>query len=290
MPLISSRRSSQSHANLPIALLTALALIAALLYLQLLYAMSWILRPFYNSSQEFPPLRHSIERAEKLTVNIILGIVPTSFYRSPPVSGILHMHEDFAHRIPSAPRYANDTTSHTQSTTILPAPLPLCYPESSMERTGIIHHDSRLLAPASSIYSTGDSSVYDTVKQYKTGKQRISVVEMHQSQSQQVTQTYAQTPTNSSVPVSVIPASFDKSPAVSFDGAREASMHTFPTEVDDSNNSLMLRMSKRVKSRSTESYPGRFPVSDGLEYSNLATAEMNFRERGTTSVRPFSDY
>jgi hypothetical protein len=186
------------------------------------------------------------------------------------------------------PDYANDTTSHTQSTTILPAPLPLCYPESSMERTGIIHHDSRLLAPASSIYSTGDSSVYDTVKQYKTGKQRISVVEMHQSQSQQVTQTYAQTPTNSSVPVSVIPASFDKSPAVSFDGAREASMHTFPTEVDDSNNSLMLRMSKRVKSRSTESYPGRFPVSDGLEYSNLATAEMNFRERGTTSVRPFS--
>jgi hypothetical protein len=290
MPLIYSRRTSQSHANLPIAFFTALALIAALLYLQLLYAMSWILRPFYNSSQEFPPLRHPIEKAEKLTVNIILGIVPTSFYRSPPVSDTLHMHENSANRISSAPRYAQEPASYTQSTTIFPAPLPLCYPESSMERTGILHHNSRLLAPASSSYSTRDSSVYDTVKKYTTSKHRISVVETHQSQSQQVTQAYAQTQTNSSVPVPVIPASIDHSPALSFDGAREASMHSFPTEVDDSNDSLMLRVSKRVKSRSTESYPGKFPVSGWLDYSNLATAEMNFRERGTTSVRPFSDY
>lgn len=67
-------------------------------------------------------------------------------------------------------------------------------------------------------------------------------------------------------------------------------MHSFPTETEDSTSSMTLQMSRRSKIRSTESYPGKFPVSDGLEYSNLATASLNFRERGTTSVRPFSDY
>ncbi|KAJ5125451.1 hypothetical protein N7448_004771 [Penicillium atrosanguineum] len=286
MPLISSRRSSQSHANLPIALLTTFTLITALVYLQLIYAISWILRPFYNSGQEFPPMRRTIEKAERLTVNIILGIVPTSFYRSPPVSGLLHMHEDSAHRIPSVPRYVYDPASHTQGTTVLPT-LSQCYPENSIERTGIIHHDSHFPVCATPDHYTRDSSVYDTVKKHTTGKQRISVVEMHQSQ--QATQTYQQTK-SPLVPAPVISAPLEKSPAASFDGVREASMHSFLTETDNSNNSLTLRMSKRAKSRSTESYPGRFPVSDRLEYTNLATAELNFREKGTTFVRPFSDY
>lgn len=42
-------------------------------------------------------------------------------------------------------------------------------------------------------------------------------------------------------------------------------------------------------SRSVESYPGNFPVSEGLEYSGLATAPHHIRGRVTTSVRPFSD-
>jgi hypothetical protein len=280
MPVITPRRNSHSHyhANLPITLLTALALIAALIYLQLAYAISWLLRPFYNSSQEFPPLRHTIERAEKLTVNIILGIVPTSFYRSPPVSGLLHMHEDSAHRATSAPPYTYETASHTKARAVIPAQIPQCYPENSVERMGT--RDSRLLREIPPDSHARESSVYDTVKKYATtGKQRISVVEMQMHQS-----TLSQ-----SVPVPDIPQP-QKSPAASFDGAQEASMHLFPS--DGSTNSMTLRMTRRSKSksRSMESYPGKFPVSDGLEYSNLARASANFRERGTTSVRPFSDY
>lgn len=286
MPLRSSRRSSPSHANLPIAFLTTLALITALVYLQLIYAISWILQPFYNSSQEFPPLRRTIEKAEKLTINIIISIVPTSLYRSPPATGLLHIHEDSGHRVPSVPRYVYDPVSHNQATTVLPT-MPQCYPENSIERTGLVHQDSHLPVLATPDHYTRDSSVYDTVKKYTNGKQRISVVEMHQSQ--QLTQTFQQTE-SSSAPVPVIPSPLEKSPAAVFDGAREASIHSLPTETDHSNHSLTLRMSKRAKSRSTESYPGKFPVSDGLEYSNLATAELNFRERGTTFVRPFSDY
>ncbi|KAJ5777895.1 hypothetical protein N7520_001141 [Penicillium odoratum] len=51
-----------------------------------------------------------------------------------------------------------------------------------------------------------------------------------------------------------------------------------------------VRMDRKTKCHSTESYPGKFPVSEGIEFSGLATAEYAFRERGTTTVRPFSDY
>lgn len=43
------------------------------------------------------------------------------------------------------------------------------------------------------------------------------------------------------------------------------------------------------RSRSVESYPGKFPASDGVEFSSLATASHQMRGRGTTSVRPFSE-
>ncbi|KAJ6183288.1 hypothetical protein N7485_001930 [Penicillium canescens] len=50
-----------------------------------------------------------------------------------------------------------------------------------------------------------------------------------------------------------------------------------------------VQMNRSPKYQSIESYPGKFPVSDHLEYSSLATAYA-VRGRGTTSVRPFSDY
>lgn len=51
-----------------------------------------------------------------------------------------------------------------------------------------------------------------------------------------------------------------------------------------------VRMDRATKCHSTESYPGKFPVSEGVEFSGLSTAEYAFREKGTTTVRPFSDY
>lgn len=41
--------------------------------------------------------------------------------------------------------------------------------------------------------------------------------------------------------------------------------------------------------RSAESYPGRFPVSDGLPLAALATAPICVRGKAKTSVRPLSD-
>lgn len=52
--------------------------------------------------------------------------------------------------------------------------------------------------------------------------------------------------------------------------------------VDDDEEEL-----RRV--RSAESYPGKFPVSDGLELCALASAPFYKIGKGSTSVRPFSD-
>ncbi|KAJ6017535.1 hypothetical protein N7451_000914 [Penicillium sp. IBT 35674x] len=57
-----------------------------------------------------------------------------------------------------------------------------------------------------------------------------------------------------------------------------------------SEEGMGVRMDRGTKCHSTESYPGKFPVSEGVEFSGLATAEYAFREKGTTTVRPFSDY
>ena len=54
-------------------------------------------------------------------------------------------------------------------------------------------------------------------------------------------------------------------------------------------NKLVDEKGELHRSRSVESYPGKFPVSDGLEYSSLASASHQMRGKGTTSVRPLSD-
>jgi hypothetical protein len=42
--------------------------------------------------------------------------------------------------------------------------------------------------------------------------------------------------------------------------------------------------------KSADSFPGEFPISEGLEYSSLATAKHHSRIPSVrTSVRPFSD-
>ncbi|KAJ5929556.1 hypothetical protein N7454_006506 [Penicillium verhagenii] len=80
---------------------------------------------------------------------------------------------------------------------------------------------------------------------------------------------------------------------VSLDGPADLSSARSSTEASGGTgegSKKGIRMGHGTKCHSTESYPGNFPVSEGTEYSALATADLMFRERGTTTVRPFSDY
>lgn len=79
-------------------------------------------------------------------------------------------------------------------------------------------------------------------------------------------------------------------PKTSLDVLPPSSLRYSSSRYTDNLTDLSLESNRAIKARSTQSYPGKFPVSDGLEYSSLAAAASAFREKGTTYVRPFSDY
>ena len=73
--------------SFPIPLPKALYLIGALVYLQLLYLISYIARPLSNSRREFPPVRQHIDRVEAAIINFIIGAIPLSTYSSATATG-----------------------------------------------------------------------------------------------------------------------------------------------------------------------------------------------------------
>ncbi|KAJ5380068.1 uncharacterized protein N7496_002496 [Penicillium cataractarum] len=93
------------------------------------------------------------------------------------------------------------------------------------------------------------------------------------------------TPINTTEPSINSSPTSSEDPKVSIDVTPPSSSH-----YTDESIALSLPNNRTAKCHSTESYPGKFPVSEGLDYSSLATASSNFREKGTTHVRPFSDY
>jgi len=364
-----TRHVCHTHANLPISLWKTLSLTLALFYLQLIYAISFIARPFWSSNLDFPPFRQTIERAETFVIDIILDIVPTSQYRSPAPTNI---NDDaigrrsllaFQRPIPLTETSPRVVTSASVPT--VPPKMPQCYPtppsvhgEPSPNQKEIQTETMRS-THTERFTKTNDSgtSIYGTAKRTSTStRPKLSTMfekdQHHANQPMQpgpgpgprlgqgqglrpdtttgtetvagnrerVTTTVTQEeeheeeeltvhiveispPADSSydasqptAPVTDLPKPIipmKKSPANSFDGPGEVDPGKAPHDASShytNDSSLSLGASRAAKSHSTESYPGQFPVSDGVEYSSLATAEYAFRERGTTSVRPFSDY
>ncbi|CAI7660429.1 unnamed protein product [Penicillium pancosmium] len=349
MPLI-GRHVSHTHANLPISLWSTISLTFALSYLQIIYAISFIARPFWSSNLDFPPFRQTIESAETFAINIILEIVPTSKYRSPAPTNFIN--DSASRRHPLSLNRSNPMKKTSQpvatsaSVHIVPPQTPQCCPEA---RISISHPSPQQKeVQTETMRSThperfnkiGDSgaSIYGTAKKVTTStRPKLSTTleahRQHQATSQ-ATQSEPMSGAHKTTtvtkqeehedeqltvhiveishsgnqvssldisqpaapgPVMDMPNPFmpmDTSPTDSFDGPGELEPELEP-EVDpqsasssrytDNTSSLSLDAGHAAKSHSTESYPGKFPVSDGMEYSNLATAEYAFRERGTTS-------
>ncbi|KAJ5172948.1 hypothetical protein N7492_005541 [Penicillium capsulatum] len=309
MPLIIPKRNKRSHAILPITLATTASLVIALCYLQLIYLVSYVLRPLWSSHRDFPPLRRTIERVEKLIIDLILRIVPFASYRSPAPTGLFH-EEPLGHQIGSgAHLYSSRVTlsgvpDNPAAFTPLPN-LPQCYPGTAPERTMPKEQEQPVEATRQSPlghHGSHGSSNFDTVKRASSTRPNISsVVETGPAKTQQFTQSslslkQSQEPEDISLasgPPLNPPRPSQISPACSMDGPSDLAtiLHSVPkmessTEDDDDE----LKLDREAKCRSTESYPGKFPVSESMEFSSLATASYAFRERGTTSVRPFSDY
>lgn len=354
-----------THANLPISLWKTLSLTLALFYLQLIYAISFIARPFWSSNLDFPPFRQTIERAETYAIDIILDIVPTSQYRSPVPTNInddaIGRRSLFAFQRPPPIPETSPRVVTSNSGPAIPPKIPQCYPKPQTVhgQTSPIQKEIQTETMRSThterFTKTNDSgaSIYGTAKRTSTStRPKLSTMfENHQHQESQPVQVQVQPgprpsiatgtgtgtgtttgnaqrvtttvtkeeeheeeeltvhimetshPADSSynisqpaAPVMDLPKPtipIEVSPTNSFDGPGETEPGRIPHDTsshytDDS--SLSLGASRAAKSHSTESYPGKFPVSEGVDYSSLATAEYAFRERGTTSARPFSDY
>jgi hypothetical protein len=78
--------------------------------------------------------------------------------------------------------------------------------------------------------------------------------------------------------LAVIPPS-----SLQYSSLRYSSSHYTDNNLTD----LSLESNRTTKTHSTQTYPPKFPVS---EYTSLVTELSSFREKGTTHVRPFSDY
>ncbi|KAJ5082789.1 hypothetical protein N7532_011832 [Penicillium argentinense] len=358
MPLTVHTR--HTHAKLPISLWTTISLIVALCYLQIVYTVSFLARPFWSSHQDFPPFKQTLERAENFAVDIILDIVTSSQYRSPAPTNLVH-DDPIGQRITTAlhaPRTVLETPPYVVSGgsgNVIPPYMPQCYPEPrglqmspKPKETQMETLRSEHIERYKKINDSG-VSVYGTARKVSSStRPKLSTsMEMHQQYTSQPTEPAlgpepglgtsvqsSQRTTNTvtkqeeyqeeqtivhieeitqpadpapdiSPPITPVmdmpkpPMSPSKSPAVSFDGptepAPELEMHSPSSQYSgshytDDTGSVPLNISRAAKSHSTESYPGKFPVSEGKDYSSLATAEYAFREKGTTSARPFSDY
>lgn len=308
----------------PLSFPKTIRLIGALIYLQLLYALSYLIQPFSGSGRDFPPFNKTIDETEARINKAIIGVVPLKAYDTPTATARQW-------RLTSR----NDSLSPIEPTLVVAscpeqghAPAwPLSTPQLSGSSTGTSQDESENSAPSGVGRPRTGSSIYEIVQSLKSNTRESmssitssakaifpqsgtakslsldprkldrSEARLHPgpaepvSIQQRLTESFSfETAVSIATPARVADQSSDLSPssglkmkdkkpqAVSFGPAIGAAVHT-----------EIVQMNRPRNHYSIESYPGRFPVSDELDYSSLASAYA-VRGRGTTSVRPFSDY
>lgn len=317
----------------PLSFPKTIRLIGALIYLQLLYALSYLAQPFSGSGRGFPPFNRTIDETETRISKAIIGVVPLKAEDTPTATarqwGLTSRNDSLNPIEPILVVASCPEQGHAPA-------WPLSTPQLSGSSTGTSQDESENSALSGVGRPRTGSSIYDIVQSLKSNTREsmssitsstkaifpqsgttkslsldprkldrspcygLSVkpeAKLHPgpaepvSIQQQLTEDFSfETPVSIATPACVVDHSSDLSPssglkmkdkkpqAVSFGPAIGAAVHTEIVHMDRPRNHYSI-----------ESYPGRFPVSDELDYSSLASAYA-VRGRGTTSVRPFSDY
>ncbi|KAJ5374735.1 hypothetical protein N7517_006741 [Penicillium concentricum] len=300
----------------PISLSKTIFLIRLLSWLQLLYAISYLAQPFWNTRREFPPFNTAIDRTETRIINTLLGAVPLSAYSSATAT-------ERQWHISSGNGLLNQDNNYIRTT---PRPTPNLLASSTWPQQGHQDSDSSSeqgspTSPPCTEHPRENSPIHETLRKIRFST-RGSISKLANSAKAIFRQ-----------PLTIIPRNLDGSPSdeeraepelvpilvrtsqprfienVPFPVPMSASARVadhfsdpgpasgiqvqqpvpFGATIDATVDSETVQMNRARKYYSIESYPGKFPVSDALDYSSLATAYA-VRGRGTTSVRPFSDY
>lgn len=306
-------RYPRNPETVTITLTQTFSLIRSLIYLQCLYALSSLYGLIWNFHPAWPPFRHSRRRTEDRIVGICLSIAPTSACRSVLAARQYNESRMSVPRIVSGSCYVGTPSAFPQ-----PATLPQCYPESAVERTtpigNVFRFDSTSSLSLDGQSSQNGSIVGNSMRKIVAGRSGggggrakspvvvTATAPQHQQQQQKREETPPQPPAQPAPPNQQ-----DRQPETKFttvnhqpkqiaDPLPRPSLRSSSSSLEHSHSVperlsgvSPWRMKRWSKYRSAESYPGRFPVSYGLEYSSLATAAYRFPGRGATSVRPFSD-
>ncbi|KAJ5544715.1 hypothetical protein N7535_006897 [Penicillium sp. DV-2018c] len=318
--------SPAAPGTFPLTLLRTICIIARLIYLQALYLISSLARPFRNTRRGPPLFNKAIVRTERSITTAILGAQASTYssttlterqWRRASGNGIL----DQEHNLRSISRSPSQRP-------LAPWPRQIESPDSVEEESPTFQADE--LAPQIGTETgTGPaqekSSVYDAVCKLRSNT-RVSISAIANSAKDILRQppTMARgldgspfdeerpdpsrhTPKLRVVPPTPsppeprfvgseparMPASArmadhfsDPGPETAFQGIQPV---LFGANVESAVKEETVQMDHPRGHHSIESYPGNFPVSDRLDFSSLASAYA-VRGRGTTSVRPFSDY
>lgn len=332
MALMYSNHTPLARHILPISFRTSISLVFFLFYLQFLYAISFILRPFWPSKYGIRPFKNAIKRTETRVIGIILEILPPPIYRS-PVPSSAFLHEDLSSHQSTTAHCASHLGFH-RVRSALPrvvelGEIPQVYHPGAVGRSispslhrenqrptadivqiasfspghgscdypGFSHYDgmNNTVLPSTScpnIALAGIGNQQGTLAPPPTPVQP----HLQNAEQQRIVQLVhgvpIEEPAESNPAEKTQPNSTIVSPAVSTDEPK-TSLDVNPpssSRYTDNLTDLSLESNRTTKARSTQSYPGKLPVSEGMEYSSWATALSAFREKGTTYVRPFSDY
>ena len=299
----------------PISLLKTIHLIGSLFWLQLLYAASYLAQLFWGTQREYPPFKKAIDRTETSIINALLGTVPLSAYSSATATE----RQWYLSSGNGALNYENNihATSQPTSNLLTTSPWP---EEGHQDSDSSSDHETPTPRPGTE-HTRENSPIYQTVRKLRSNtrgsiskiansarsifRQPLTVfprdmdnfpsdeertephlvpVPVHASQPQLVQN--VSFPVPMSVSARVADHFSDPGPATAIKVQQPVS---FGATIDGGIDSETVQMNRSSKYYSVESYPGKFPVSDALDYSSLATAYA-VRGKGTTSVRPFSDY
>ena len=304
-------RYSRPQPILPISFSVAVSLAIVLCYLQILYGVSYLVRRFWNRRRESLPFRNAIVRWERAAVELVLCILPLPSCGSVSPSPTSTLYDNLPrHQTASVnmTRISSNEQLRGPSGVSVQCSMPQCYPGTSAERVVESQRTVRISSPEpehiTDHHARSDSSISTVAGIAETDRPNETTVEViqqpppvyaHSSQSLQ------QSEMNCHSHVSNIQVDQDAEIIEDIDPQCELPQTNAVDGPTDSAPEAQLsadasiedgfKLSKRAaKCHSTESYPGRFPVSEGMNLSSLATAEYAFRERGTTSLRPFSDY
>lgn len=318
---------THSHAILPLSFLATLHLVFLFLSLQVLYGASFILRPLWPLRYGTRPFRQTILHTERRALDIVTEIIPPRFYRSPVPSGAF-THERPLSRQTSPARHGSHLSAE-DAYNVLPPIMSQAYflprgrtlaPPSLLRENEIPDNYNKHGGPSPIVQGMhnhcgfsrfdGANKAAPPTSCETTGLNMDQVKVLRLAQSTTPKQPYQEleekNPAIECKPMDVKPVDTEpiemkcvdanqlniKSPASS-DDELGSSLDVHPpssSHYPDDSTDLSLSTTRNSKCRSRSSYPGKFPVSEGLELTSLATASHAFREKGTTSVRPFSDY